>query len=170
MSNVDGWSSSRYWGFIRSALRKAWSKYPNKFKALKMAERPSKRGGRTKYEYICATCSNWFLQKEVSVDHIVDCGKLSGFEDLAEFVSNLYCKVDGLQVLCSDCHDIKTYATRYDMTLEQAENMKKVINKLKQKVDIQKKELTKLGYPSSMITNADNRRKCYLEHITGERV
>jgi 5-methylcytosine-specific restriction endonuclease McrA len=65
---------------------------------------------RVKWEYQCALCGGWFKGKETQVDHIVPCGTLKSFEDLAPFVRRLFCEADGLQVVCKPCHAEKTNA------------------------------------------------------------
>jgi 5-methylcytosine-specific restriction endonuclease McrA len=105
------WTESRYWQFIRSALRQAYSRYPVKFQAKKKAER-TVTGKRHKYEYQCAECEGWFMGKETQVDHIEPAGSLKKYDDLAGFCERLFCEEDGLQVLCSDCHKAKTKLER----------------------------------------------------------
>lgn len=105
------WTEARYWQFIRSALRQAYSRYPVKFQVKKEAER-TVEGFRHKYEYQCAECSGWFTNKEIQVDHIEPAGKLSNYKDLAGFVKRLFCEADGMQVLCLECHQSKTNAER----------------------------------------------------------
>ena len=108
------WTESRYFSFIRSALRKASTRYPVKFDVLEAARRvkPKKKAGRHRYEYQCAACKNWFPQKEVKVDHIQQAGSLKSYDDLPGFVERLFCEADNLQVLCDGCHDIKTAEER----------------------------------------------------------
>jgi len=50
-----------------------------------------------------------FPGKDVNVDHVkpvVD--PKVGFTTWDDFILNLFCTKDNLQVLCSKCHDIKT--------------------------------------------------------------
>ena len=101
------WTEARYWAFIRSALRGAWSRYPVKH-ALKMAQRRSVTGKKHSFEYQCNMCSAWFMDKEVQVDHIVPAGSLKTYDDLPAFVENLFCELEDLQILCKPCHLIKT--------------------------------------------------------------
>lgn len=108
-----GWTDSRYMSFIRSALRKAWMKYPLKFKTLSANRRVyNGEDKRTKWEYQCRSCSGWFRGKDVIVDHIYPAGKLKEFSDLPQFTSTLFCSCDNLQVLCKECHRIKTKEER----------------------------------------------------------
>ena len=102
------WSSARYRTFIRSAMRKAWMKWPPRFAALQRARRAySGSNPRQKFEVQCAHCEHWFAQKEISVDHIVPWGSIVGLS-LDEAWSRLLVPVSGLQCLCSKCHDHKT--------------------------------------------------------------
>ena len=114
MSNpVESWTDARFWSFIRSALRRAWSKYPNKYKVLNAAkQRKENTRGKQKYEYKCACCSGFYAGKNVSVDHITPAGTLRCFDDLADFCAKLFCSVEGLQVLCYACHAAKTNEER----------------------------------------------------------
>lgn len=112
-SPVKNWTTSRYWSYIRSALRRAWMRFPNRYEALNAAKREkTKTGGRGRFEYKCAECSGVFPAKKVCVDHISPAGSLRNYNDLGNFVSNLFCPVNGLQVLCNDCHQEKTNAER----------------------------------------------------------
>ena len=64
-----------------------------------------------KWEYQCADCKDWFLRKEVDIDHIVPCGTLKSFKDLSLFCERLFVEKEGLQVLCKVCHKKKTHDT-----------------------------------------------------------
>ncbi len=105
------WTEARYWQFIRSALRQAYSRYPVKFQVKKAVER-TVTGKRHRYEYQCASCDGWFTNKEIQVDHIEPAGTLKKYSDLSGFCKRLFCEADGMQVLCKDCHQVKTNAER----------------------------------------------------------
>lgn len=92
-----------YFGYIRSTLRRGWLKYPVRYAALKAASR-TVRGKRHKTEYQCNCCEKWFKGSEVEVDHLVPAGSLKSFDDLPRFVENLFCELDGVQVVCKPCH------------------------------------------------------------------
>jgi 5-methylcytosine-specific restriction endonuclease McrA len=107
--NAGTLTESAFWSFIRSALRQK-SRW---WKPVTLAKQRSKRAykgpnKRQKFEYQCNICKNWFPEKDINVDHIIPAGTLSCAQDLPGFVERLFCEVDGLQTLCSTCHDIKT--------------------------------------------------------------
>lgn len=103
--NGGKWSEARYFGFIRSALRSAFTKWGPKFEA--------KAKAKVAYNtYVCAACDGWFGTKEVEVDHIEPAGSLRKYEDLPRFVERMFCEVDGFQILCKECHQKKTNAEK----------------------------------------------------------
>ena len=104
-SRVEGWSTSRYWTYLRNVLRRGFSRYPNKYEVLKRSKE-----GRNQYR--CAGCGGVFGKKDTSVDHIEPCGPLRTWDDVAPFVDKMFCSLDGLQVLCKTCHDYKSLVDR----------------------------------------------------------
>lgn len=108
------WTKARYFSFIRSALRRASIKYPVKYQVKEEARRnkPDGAAGRHAYEYQCATCREWYPDKDVAVDHIRPAGSLKEYKDLPGFVERLLCEPENLQVLCTSCHDVKTAEER----------------------------------------------------------
>lgn len=65
--------------------------------------------GRVAQHFRCASCGGEFPAKNVQVDHILPViDPTTGFTTWDSFVENLYCEKDNLQVLCTQCHDIKT--------------------------------------------------------------
>lgn len=107
------YTEAEFWSMIRSALRQR-SMY---WKPIALCKAMAKRkyngpDKRQKFEYQCAECSKWHKSTEVVVDHIKEVGSLRSPEDLPDFVMNLFCEVDNLQVLCKRCHQIKTNEAR----------------------------------------------------------
>lgn len=104
------WTEASFWGFIRSGLRKTSQRWPPLVKlALERVRRKSKSSNKLlKWEFRCSACRGWFPRKRVQVDHIESCGTLKTFEDLPDFVRRLFCEVEGLRILCKDCHEKRT--------------------------------------------------------------
>lgn len=98
---------------LRSFLRRAWVRYPERLAAKRAARRKYVgENKRQKWEYECNICKNYFMSKNVVVDHIIPCGTFLKDEDYATFIPNLFCDRSNLQVLCVECHKIKTNAER----------------------------------------------------------
>lgn len=105
------WTTARFWSYIRSALRRAWTRWPPRYKALnKAAVKYRGKDKRRKYSYRCAHCKKLFKQNEVQVDHIIACGTLRDYQDLPGFVQRMFVSEDKLQVLCKSCHKKKEEA------------------------------------------------------------
>ena len=102
------WTEARWNSFIRSALRIAFIKYPVRYQVLNDSKREYKgKDKRRKWEYQCAECKDWFKSTEIQVDHIKPCGTFKkGY--MEQFIINLFCEQEDLQVLCKPCHKIKT--------------------------------------------------------------
>jgi hypothetical protein len=106
--NGGTWSSSKYFGFIRSALRRASVRWAPKSECLKAARKPYKgTNRRRKWQYQCASCKEWHKGSDVRVHHLVECGTLKAYSDLPAFVERLFCERAGFEVLCTACHGEK---------------------------------------------------------------
>lgn len=110
----ERWTEAKYFGFIRSGLRRMSMRWPVKHDVMEAARRakPKSKAGRHRFEYKCAGCKKWFKGADVAVDHITPAGTLKSFDDLPGFVERLFCEADNLQVLCNTCHDKKTKEER----------------------------------------------------------
>lgn len=94
-----------------SAIKRTFSRSPAHREALNNAKCPRKKGPRGGARYRCATCKKDYGIRGVSVDHIipvVPIGQLSKEMSWDSLVSNIFCDVENLQVLCSDCHKVKS--------------------------------------------------------------
>jgi len=107
--NAGTMTDSAFWSFIRSALRQK-SRFWKPITQCKMKARRAYKGPlkRQKFEYQCAECLSWFPDKKINVDHIKPAGSLRSSSDLGEFIERLFCEIDNLQVLCTECHNVKT--------------------------------------------------------------
>lgn len=99
-------SSSAFFGMIRSCLRRKSMYWPSIQKARKAAQIPYiGENKRLKYLYVCADCSEAFPSSQCQIHHLEECGSLSSFEDIGEFVRKLFCNSDKLICICKSCHD-----------------------------------------------------------------
>lgn len=109
------WTSGRLHSFIVASLRSGMRRYPPKFEALNKAKRGKKvnpETGRIAEHYECNSCHMESVKKLVQVDHIEPIVNSSGFTTWDEYIKRLFCSVDNLQVLCKECHKIKTNKER----------------------------------------------------------
>lgn len=105
------WTEARFWQFIRSLLRKGWTRWPPKHNKKKEQRRKS-NNPKLRWEYQCESCLEWFRDKEVEVNHIEEVGSLKKFDDLPRFVERLYVSERYLELLCVPCHQKKTKKTK----------------------------------------------------------
>jgi 5-methylcytosine-specific restriction endonuclease McrA len=91
-------------------------RFPPKWKALKAASIGrviNKRSGRLAEHYKCASCTDYFVARDVQVDHIEPVvSPQEGFQDWWTYMNRLYCEAENLQVLCKPCHKQKTAEER----------------------------------------------------------
>lgn len=121
MHNSGQWTPARFHSFIKGGLRQISNRWPPKYEAKRLARRA--RG-----IYLCAGYKRRAHKVDVSlppkpggrkrinnvyVDHILPivCPE-KGFVSWDELVSRLFCELEGLQVLCKECHDNKTQTER----------------------------------------------------------
>lgn len=153
---------------IRSSVRKAWMRHPTKISLLHKhkeyvgdvfeSERPKGVTANAKWLYKCEMCNNYFLAKDIEVDHIKGEHSLNSLDDMRRFVQTvLGVSWKDLQVLDKECHEIKTYAERYGMTLDEAKKEKKVIEVMKEKALYQREWLKERGIAPA--SNEEGRRE-----------
>lgn len=105
------WTEARFKSFIRSQLRQGTRKWAPITETLKRAR--VSRG-----LYLCASCKQEVAPtyregrkrvNNVFVDHIRPItSPETGFTTWDELIENMFCEMDNLQLLCKDCHDVKT--------------------------------------------------------------
>lgn len=101
----------RFFNWIMKGLRRLASSFPNKAEVLKAACVGKKRNtqtGRMAAHYICAECNDIYPKNMVQIDHIDPVVPVEGWRSWDDTVKRLFCTVDGLQVLCRNCHSIKS--------------------------------------------------------------
>lgn len=150
---------------IRSAIRQVWMKHDTKLAKIYRQTKPDNDPStRTKWLIECESCGKDTKLSDIECDHIKGEHSLKTLEDIVPFAQSILgVGYDDLQLVCSDCHSIITYAERYGMSFEEAKKEKEVIAKLKQTVTKQKQELKKAGFKEKDISNADKRREAYRE-------
>jgi len=100
------WTEARFESFIKSALRRASSRWSPKYECKKKA--------KVAYNtYVCASCKKQYGNKEIRIDHILPVvDPTEGWQSWDIYIERLFVEVDGYQALCNDCHDKKTEAER----------------------------------------------------------
>jgi 5-methylcytosine-specific restriction endonuclease McrA len=115
-SPVDDWTDARFKSFVTSAIRGAFGRFPNKYAALKNAaigRKVNKKSGKLAMHYKCAGCKLEYTSTNVAVDHINPVVEPEvGFVSWDVYVSRMFVPTKELQVLCKECHDVKTAIER----------------------------------------------------------
>ena len=107
--NSCTWTEAEYWQRIRSCLRKMSMFWKPAREALIAARIPCKGPRGQKWAYICSDCGKVYHRKQVHIDHIIPCGKLTSYECIGEFVRKLLPEDKGaFAVRCVTCHQTKT--------------------------------------------------------------
>lgn len=114
--NGRQWTEARFHSFIKSALRAASNRWGPKHEAKKAAR--IRRG-----VYLCAGYRRGphetpaslppkpgnKKRRQVAVDHILPVvDPVEGFAGWDKLIERMFCEADGFQLLCPDCHDLKT--------------------------------------------------------------
>ena len=163
-------TKSAFMSWLRGGIRRSlWSRSPIKLEFIKknrkMIENP-KKGSRCKPQVWggeCAICKKDFPQNKLEVDHKIGNHSLKNISDIEGFIMSIVLvEDDDLQMLCDDCHKIKTHAEKYGLSFEEAIKEKKLIAYGKLKTDEQIKILESHGKPS---TNLIVRKKSFMEII-----
>jgi hypothetical protein len=153
--------------WIRGILRRGWSRFPLKSAKLK-SERfraPIGRNGKEVFAVKCEMCGETFKQSEIQVDHIVEAGSLRQEGGIDGFIQRLFPSQEGMQILCSTCHPIKTLANKNGITIEQAKTEKEVIRVCKLPAAKQTAWMKVHGIDTTLTTNAVKRKAAISEHL-----
>jgi 5-methylcytosine-specific restriction endonuclease McrA len=112
--NNNTLTESEYFSKIRSSLRKSFQYWKPMSVALELSSRKyTGENKRIKKEYQCACCGEWFIRKDVQIDHIIPCGSLRTFDDIVPFIKNLTQEdPSAYQILCHIHHLNKTNIER----------------------------------------------------------
>ncbi len=95
---------------VRSAIRKSFSRSEHYKGFLKLHRIETHVGKRFRVFYKCNECEGLCPQNQINVDHINPIGKgvYNGIEDAKSFYELVYCPYSNLQILCKECHSLKT--------------------------------------------------------------
>lgn len=115
------WTTAKFNAFIISALRAAHNKWPPMLEAKERARRDipkaeqKERGIKHRKEYQCACCGKWDKEmngrkQNFQVDHIVPVGTTK--IPLGEYIYKLFRPTEDYQLLCTDCHKVKSKEDR----------------------------------------------------------
>lgn len=154
-------TEAQYLAWVRSSLRSRWLRWQPRNDCLVAARRPYKGSRKQqKWEYQCSICKQWFVMKEMEVDHYPhDAGSILSVEDIGPFVGRLYCETDNLRAVCKPCHKIHTYAQAEGITFAEAKFAKKVLDVTKQPVKKVLEFLAQYGYNGASVSNATKRKE-----------
>lgn len=145
-------TEAKFMSWVRSGLRQGlWNRHPVKIELLTSQRRKIKnprpnprKGNELVWGYECGICHKEVKQGEQEVDHKSGENSLKTIDDLVAFFKKLtFVTPQDLQIVCKDCHAIKTHAERYGMTLVRAEADKKALATLK--ANKHGEELKRLG-------------------------
>lgn len=164
-----GWTKARYFSFIRSALRSAHMRYPAAQRYLHSKAYKAPAGMRAKYLVDCEICGKAVAKSKADKDHIVPAGSLNDYGDIGGFVRRLFTDFDSYQLLCPDCHGIKTLADRRGISFEDAAIEKVVIQFSKLKPEKQKVVLRKYLEDNLSFKNAKSRADAYREILCSRK-
>jgi 5-methylcytosine-specific restriction endonuclease McrA len=88
--------------YIKSALRRIWQWSPERRRALNRAQ-------VSLTTWYCEECGAQPLsRKERDVDHITSVENVGVDDGLFAWISRLFVRADGYQILCKQCHRKKT--------------------------------------------------------------
>lgn len=116
--------------FVIATLRRSSYRWPARNDAYKAAR--IERG-----LYACRSCHGTFNRKEVRIDHIEPIIPLdgTGFTSWDNYINRLFVKAEGFQVLCDNCHKIKTDMEK-SLRKESRNKLKKPLTKARKRVRI----------------------------------
>lgn len=114
MYNDGQWTKARFDNFIKGVLRNASLRWPPRINVKKAAR--VDRG-----QYLCAGYNrdshvvpvtlvgpNYKRIDNALVDHVVPVIPDGGFINWDSVIERMFCNSDNLQVLCHECHKLKT--------------------------------------------------------------
>lgn len=107
--------------WLKPQLRRICRRWPpyyqvlNNARIVKYIPTKSGHGQLKRVFYECVECKQEFDRKGVQIDHKIEIVDTSlGYDkpDFNALVTRMFCDVDGLQILCTECHSKKTKTER----------------------------------------------------------
>lgn len=126
-------TEAQFLAWIRGGLRRLWARHPvkNELKRRNRVRLPNEKG-REVWQLKCDKCKTYHVQAQVQVDHKKPNHTFTDMAHLGAFARSLLdVDIKDLQLLCKECHGIKTYAERYGVTLTEAKKRKQEIKRRK---------------------------------------
>lgn len=179
-------TEAAYLSWIRGRIRSIWSNSPQRIEFLKSKTlrlpKYDSEGNPSKYKngkeklykaFICNECKKICYdcdkvkgnRKTYAVDHKVGNHSLRTFDQAPTFFdAMLRVNPEDLQILCNECHDIKTYAERYNLTVTDAQIYKTAIQICNSNKDKEFFIDRKLTVPSSK----PKRKEAIIEYLKQE--
>lgn len=157
-------SESSYFNWMRSQTRRIWSRHPVKIEYKKSRRYKAPVGIKGKEVWVsdCEICG--CQSRTCEVDHITAGGSFKDWDTFTEWLKRiLWVSVDDIRELCHDCHGVITLCQRYGYTWEEGVARKAFVAKVKQKAEVQKKELKLFGYKGKDVDNQDKRDSLYMK-------
>lgn len=108
--NSGLWTEAKFKSFIKNQLRSATRKWGPIQECKKLAR--ERRG-----LYRCASCEELVKptykagrvsKANIFVDHIEPIVPVTGWVSWDSCIERMFCELDNLQLVCKDCHDIKS--------------------------------------------------------------
>jgi hypothetical protein len=164
-------SEAAYFTWIRGQMRRAWSRHPVKIAYMQGHRGRYPIGKETKsnpegmvWGCKCEICSWVKSQSECEVDHIQSAGSFRNWDEFSPWMQGLMLiNFDDLQVVCKECHKIKSYADKWGMSFEEARLEKEVI--VFTKLPAAKQVEVLRGITHRVCTTAKQRRAAYKEYL-----
>jgi hypothetical protein len=113
--NGGKWTEAQFLYFIKSALRRASSRWGPKYEAVRktyVGDGINPRTGRKCKLHQCPECGGTFPQNGMQADHRIPVVGPEGFTNWSDYVARLFCEADGFAVMCIACHKKVTAAER----------------------------------------------------------
>jgi len=157
-SNPNIWKTqSAFMSWLRGGIRRSlWNKSPIKIQFIKEHRKRIKNPRKTKrspaevWGAKCEICGQDFVLKEIQVDYKEGNHKLTELSDIQEFIENIVMVgEEDLQLICKQCHNIKTHAEKNNISFDEATRVKKLIAYTKLKADKQNEILKEHNLPDN---------------------